>query len=54
MDGDDTKITVSIGVNSIIPNMSNSVKELVEKADQALYKAKELGRNRFVVSGCAV
>jgi diguanylate cyclase (GGDEF)-like protein len=46
----ETRITVSIGVNSITPNTSASIKEFIEKADQALYKAKELGRNRFVIS----
>jgi len=45
-DGDITKITVSIGVNSIIPVNSTSPAEFMSKADQALYKAKESGRNR--------
>jgi len=48
-DGGKTKITVSIGVNSLIPEALNTVKDFIEKADQALYKAKESGRNRHVV-----
>ena len=49
-DGGETKITVSIGINSMIPNADISVKEFIERADRALYKAKEAGRNRFVIS----
>jgi diguanylate cyclase (GGDEF)-like protein len=49
-DGIETKITVSIGINTIIPNESSSIKEFIEKADKALYKAKELGRNRSVIN----
>ena len=48
-EGEKTKITVSIGVNSLIPEASDTVKDFIEKADQALYKAKESGRNRYVV-----
>jgi diguanylate cyclase (GGDEF)-like protein len=46
----DTKITVSIGINSVIPGSDDTVKEFIEKADKALYKAKESGRNRYVIS----
>jgi len=49
-DGTETRMTVSIGVNSIVPGADVSVDDFVKKADQALYKAKETGRNRFVVS----
>jgi diguanylate cyclase (GGDEF)-like protein len=45
-----TKITVSIGINTLIPEADMTIKEFIEKADQALYKAKETGRNRYVVS----
>jgi diguanylate cyclase (GGDEF)-like protein len=50
-EGAETRITVSIGVNSIVPGNNDSIKEFIERADQALYRAKETGRNRFVVSG---
>jgi diguanylate cyclase (GGDEF)-like protein len=49
-EGTETKITVSIGVSSIVPDSNTSIRGFIEKADQALYKAKESGRNRFVVS----
>jgi diguanylate cyclase (GGDEF)-like protein len=48
--GEETKLTVSIGVNSIIPDTGDSIMDFIEIADQALYKAKKLGRNRFVLS----
>ncbi|MCL2707640.1 MAG: diguanylate cyclase [Defluviitaleaceae bacterium] len=49
-DGAETRVTVSIGINSVVPSAEILVKDFIEKADQALYKAKESGRNRFVVS----
>lgn len=42
---DKAKITVSIGVASLKPNLN-----LVEEADKALYKAKNSGRNRSVLA----
>jgi PleD family two-component response regulator len=35
-----------LGVSTIIPNRKNSRKEFINSADQALYKAKQEGRNR--------
>ncbi|MCL2669788.1 MAG: diguanylate cyclase [Syntrophaceae bacterium] len=49
-DGAETRITVSIGVNSVIPSTGISTADFINKADQALYRAKESGRNRFVIS----
>ncbi|MEN2769025.1 diguanylate cyclase [Ornithinibacillus xuwenensis] len=46
--GDKFDVTVSMGV-STYPNDGQTVKELVEKADQALYVAKESGRNNCQV-----
>jgi diguanylate cyclase (GGDEF)-like protein len=40
------KMTISIGVNAMRPTRSSSPTSLVSGADEALYKAKQLGRNR--------
>ena len=40
------KITVSIGVNATAPENGSSLKEFIDAADAALYRAKETGRNR--------
>ncbi len=42
-------ITVSIGI-SIYPDLGETPGELMKKADQALYQAKENGRDRVVVA----
>lgn len=41
-------ITISLGVAAIIPGKDNLPKDLIDAADQAMYKAKELGRNQVV------
>ena len=43
-------ITVSIGINTTIPDNAGGLKDFIEKADKALYKSKESGRNRYTVS----
>jgi diguanylate cyclase (GGDEF)-like protein len=43
------QITVSIGVAGL-PANAKTKSELIERADQALYLAKEEGRNRVVIS----
>ena len=50
--GDEVKtmITASIGVNSVIPNANISTADFIKKADQALYRAKQSGRNKVVKS----
>jgi len=50
--GEETKITVSIGVNSTVPCADSCVEEFIKKADQALYKAKQQGRNRVALADC--
>ena len=46
-DGEAIKVTVSIGVAQARPPFDK--KEIITQADQALYRAKETGRNRVVV-----
>ena len=43
-------ITLSLGVASLVPSVDNSAEDLVALADEALYRAKENGRNQSVES----
>jgi diguanylate cyclase (GGDEF)-like protein len=45
-DGRMTKITVSIGIYTFVPSKNDTQNDFIRKADDALYKAKEEGRNR--------
>lgn len=44
------KVTISIGVSQFDPKTDHENKFLIERCDQALYKAKHAGRNRVEVS----
>ena len=41
-----TRLTLSVGVNSIKPDCQSLVDDFISEADRALYHAKEMGRNR--------
>jgi len=43
-------VTISIGVASVIPNRSLSPTQVVAMADEALYRAKQAGRNQSVIA----
>jgi two-component system chemotaxis family response regulator WspR len=43
------KITISQGIVTLVPNEKLSSNELIKFADEALYQAKESGRNRHIV-----
>jgi diguanylate cyclase (GGDEF)-like protein len=42
-------VTLSIGINCMIPTAEYNMSEFIEIADKALYQAKDKGRNQFVV-----
>lgn len=42
-------VTISLGVNTVIPSNGSSIEEFIRDADKALYKAKEY-RNNIVVA----
>jgi diguanylate cyclase (GGDEF)-like protein len=45
--GDDKRLTVSIGIHSEIPTQDTTLEEMLKKSDEALYLAKNRGRNRI-------
>lgn len=46
-------VTLSAGVAELLPGDGTSVERLVADADAALYRAKELGRNRVEVASAS-
>ncbi|MDO6594169.1 diguanylate cyclase [Neptuniibacter sp. 1_MG-2023] len=48
--GDKKIVTVSIGIASCKPSEDICPNDLIEQTDRALYKAKELGRNRVILN----
>ena len=45
----DIYLTMSVGVASYVPAPNSSPQILIATADRALYRAKELGRDRIVL-----
>lgn len=41
-------VTLSIGVTSVLPDQNTTAKRIIERADSALYSAKENGRNKSI------
>ena len=46
--GEDFKISATFGISDLLPAHNNEM-DLLETADQALYEAKQQGRNRIVL-----
>ena len=44
--GEPLKVTVSVGVSSIVPGSGDEIPELIKQADRGVYAAKESGRNK--------
>jgi diguanylate cyclase (GGDEF)-like protein len=47
-------VTISVGVNSLVPGKGQPVADLVETTDNALYAAKRRGRNTVVATAPAL
>ncbi len=45
----DQHITISLGISSSCPSDQDSLSEFFTEADNALYKAKKMGRNQVAV-----
>ena len=43
-------ITLSQGIASLVPVQETKPENVIELADQALYQAKQQGRNRYALS----
>jgi len=43
-------LTISLGIASIVPNAQQQARELVQRADEALYAAKAAGRDRIMLA----
>lgn len=49
--GEIIRVTVSIGISTSVPEDKDiKIEELIDKADKALYSAKNLGRNKIDIA----
>jgi len=46
--GQGLNVTLSVGINSLIPESETSIDAFISSADKALYKAKDAGRNKVI------
>ncbi|OUS29365.1 hypothetical protein A9Q99_09705 [Gammaproteobacteria bacterium 45_16_T64] len=49
-DGELVPVTISIGLASLMPTISEKLEDMINSADEALYQSKENGRNRYTVA----
>ena len=49
-DGENTRLSLSVGVTSIM-KADNDIEDLIKRADEAMYAAKQAGRNRVISVG---
>ena len=47
--GSQVKLTISLGLSSLDFERDDSIEDIIKRADTALYKAKETGRNKVIV-----
>ncbi len=47
----DIGVTASIGAITVVPSETDHQDAFIKRADQALYRAKERGRDRFIIDG---
>jgi diguanylate cyclase (GGDEF)-like protein len=45
-DDEPFRVTASLGVVTLTPGVEMTLEQFMQKADEALYRAKERGRNR--------
>ncbi len=50
--GIESRVTASLGIATSRPGKKQRLEELIELADQAMYRAKEAGRNCVVLAAC--
>ncbi|MDR2532423.1 MAG: diguanylate cyclase [Oscillospiraceae bacterium] len=48
-DSEAETVTVSVGINTLVPDNEQSMNDFIEGADKALYNAKAAGKNRVCV-----